>query len=191
MDIITIFTPVQNPDQELGLLSIQYDGEEQCEFDKLFENWQSPTYMAEFCQQNLVDIYVKFGCAINAEDAARELMDEADDLLEILVQFAKGESSSGLLQHLFKPLNNHETNIVVLQLSKGSAATRHRKNTRLRIYAVRIGKNTYVVTGGAIKLTNRMEERDHTSKELTKLKMVRDWLKKEGISYPEDLNDLL
>src|ERR1700722_4483825 len=69
MDIITIFTPVQNPDQELGLLSIQYDGEEQCEFDKLFENWQSPTYMAEFCQQNLVDIYVKFGCAINAEDA--------------------------------------------------------------------------------------------------------------------------
>ena len=191
MDIIRVFEPAGNPVEEMGLLSMQYDDEESCEFDKLFENWQNPIYMAEFCRLHLADIYIKFGCALDPEEAAQELMDEADDLLEMLVQFAKGRPEFGRLQHLFKPLNNHETNIVELQLSKGSAASSRRRTTRLRIYAVRIGENTYVVTGGAIKLTNRMEERDHTYKELTKLKRVRDWLKNEGISYPEDLNDLL
>jgi hypothetical protein len=191
MNIITIFTPQIASPQQQGLLSIQYDGEENCEFDKLFDYWENAEYMVDFCLEHAVDVYIKFGYAIDPEAAAQELMDEADDLLEMLVRLARGNRETGILQHLFKPLNNHEFNIVELQLSKGSATTKLRKNTRLRIYAVRIGDNTYVVTGGAIKLTDRMEQRDHTNKELTKLKMVRSWLKSEGISYPEDLNYIL
>lgn len=61
---------------------------------------------------------------------------------------------------------------------------------KLRLYAVRIGENTFVVTGGAIKLTHRMEERPHTQRQLIRLTSVKDWLRNEGILFPEDLTNL-
>ncbi len=51
-------------------------------------------------------------------------------------------------------------------------------------------KTSYIVTGGAIKLTDKMQDRPHTQKQLIRLKMVRDWLKRESIFYPEDLTNL-
>ena len=80
---------------------------------------------------------------------------------------------------------------IIWQLSKASAKSRMRRSPKLRLYAVRIGNNTYVVTGGAMKLTHTMKERPHTKQQLNRLTNVKDWLKREGIFYPEDLNDLL
>jgi hypothetical protein len=111
-------------------------------------------------------------------------------LLELLVRLGEQQLPGTSLQHVFKPLDNRESNITELQLSKASVKTRARKNPKLRIYAVRIGENTYVVTGGAIKLTHKMDERPHTQRQLSKLISVKDWLKREGIFYPEDLTDL-
>ena len=39
----------------------------------------------------------------------------------------------------------------------------------------------YVITGGAIKLTLKMEEREHTRQELVKLEKVRSFLLNENI----------
>ena len=39
----------------------------------------------------------------------------------------------------------------------------------------------YIITGGAIKLTATMQEREHTLTELTKLNKVRDYLMSLGI----------
>ena len=75
-------------------------------------------------------------------------------------------------------------------ITKGLIKDKGRKSPKLRIYAVRIGENTYVVTGGAIKLTHKMKDRPHTQQQLERLIRVRDWLKDEGIYYPEDLNEL-
>ncbi|HEV2478688.1 MAG TPA: hypothetical protein VGS79_03455 [Puia sp.] len=76
-----------------------------------------------------------------------------------------------------------------MQLSKGSVKSTT-SNPKLRIYAVRIDERTYAVTGGAIKLTNFMEERLHTEEELRKMKRVRAWLKDQGIYFREDLINL-
>ncbi len=38
----------------------------------------------------------------------------------------------------------------------------------LRLYAIKLEPGCYVITGGAIKLTRTMEEREHTLKELSK-----------------------
>lgn len=51
----------------------------------------------------------------------------------------------------------------------------------LRIYAIRIEPNVYIVTGGAIKLTATMQEREHTKRELDKLNTCRDFLKQNGV----------
>jgi hypothetical protein len=86
------------------------------------------------------------------------------------------------LQHLFKPLNNFEYAISIHQKSKG----RVRKGW-LRLYAIRLAANCYMVTGGAIKLTADMK-RSHLEYELKKSEQTKQFLRTNGIDYPEDLN---
>lgn len=51
----------------------------------------------------------------------------------------------------------------------------------LRLYAIRLEKGTFIITGGAIKLTYKMPERTHTLQELIKMEQVRNFLLEEGI----------
>lgn len=53
-------------------------------------------------------------------------------------------------------------------------------NSWLRIYAIRIDTNTYVITGGGIKLTKTMNDREHLINELEKLTKVKEWLEENG-----------
>lgn len=47
---------------------------------------------------------------------------------------------------------------------------------RYRIYAIKLEPGCYIITGGAIKLTRTMQEREHTLKELNKMEQVRNHL---------------
>lgn len=49
------------------------------------------------------------------------------------------------------------------------------KNNWLRLYAIRIDKNFFVVSGGAIKLTKKMGDRNHTQLELDKLDLTKKY----------------
>ena len=46
---------------------------------------------------------------------------------------------------------------------------------------IKLSAGVYIVTGGAIKLTGTMNEREHTLQELRKLEMVRTFLLEERI----------
>jgi hypothetical protein len=52
----------------------------------------------------------------------------------------------------------------------------------------------YIITGGAIKLTLKMDEREHTREELRKLELVRSFLLNENIidddSFVEYINTI-
>jgi len=58
----------------------------------------------------------------------------------------------------------------------------------LRIYAIRIDNNCFLITGGSIKLTQSMNESKYLIKELEKLNNVQSWLEKEYIADSDDLN---
>ena len=58
---------------------------------------------------------------------------------------------------------------------------RDRHASWLRIYAIRLEPNVYVVTGGAIKLSRTMQEREHTALELDKLNRCKAFLKANGV----------
>jgi len=49
----------------------------------------------------------------------------------------------------------------------------------------------YLITGGAIKLTDSMQEREHTRRELDKLERCKQFLKEEGIIDEDGVVDLL
>ena len=87
------------------------------------------------------------------------------------------------MQTIFKPLFNNETTIPSLQKTKLKGIKR---NSWLRIYAIRIAANTFVISGGGIKLTHLMEESRDLKLEFQKLEITKNLLREKGILDEDD-----
>ena len=61
----------------------------------------------------------------------------------------------------------------------------------LRIYAIKLDPGIYVITGGAIKLTRTMQEREHTLVELARMEKVMRFLIDNHISDMDSFKDYL
>jgi len=181
MKLVPIFV---RDDSEDGLWLIHLDGEPQNEFDKFFDVTKDIEWLHNFFVQNKVDLHGGFFGSITIGEAVSKTLDEVEEMEDSLYDYSE-QTFGGMdsnLQHLFKPLNNFEYAITSHQKSKA----RIRKGW-LRLYAIRLAENCYLVTGGAIKLTLDMK-RDHLKNELKKLEQAKQFLKTNGIDYPEDLN---
>merc|ERR1712173_186839 len=95
----------------------------------------------------------------------------------------KSNPKNSLEQNVFIDLHNDVFTHVHIE----SKAYGTQKKSWLRLYAIRISTNVYVVSGGAIKLTKEMNCRDHLNKELDKLKATAEYLKEIGLIEEEDL----
>lgn len=61
----------------------------------------------------------------------------------------------------------------------------------LRLYAIKLEPQTYVITGGTIKLTQTMQERQHTLAELSRIEKVRNFLMDNGVVDLEGMLELM
>jgi len=84
----------------------------------------------------------------------------------------------------FAPLNNFQYKFRILAEQKG-------RENYLRVYALKIDDNCFVITCGAIKFTHLMEDRIHTREELIKNTQCRDYLLSENIFDITSFKDLL
>jgi hypothetical protein len=180
MRIVPIFVSEKSSD---GLWSIQFDGEPLNAFEKFFDLMGDLEWLHRFFVSNKADLYSGHFGQVTIDSAAARTMDEAEEMEDILNDYLEmGHRSDDSLQHFFKPLNNFEYSIAVHQKSKARI-----RNGWLRLYAIRLAENCFLVTGGAIKLTADMK-RTHLQRELMKLEQTRTFLRENGIEYPEDLN---
>lgn len=181
MKIETIFV-----DEFEGLHSIKYPEEEFCEFNRLFEIWFDREYLLKYCKKNAEYIFNDYWRFNRLEDFIEMIVEEADRLLQVFETFAENGfgANSRELQKIFLPLINRIVFVPALQKSKAKAETNKGK---LRLYALRVDDNTFVVTGGCIKLTHRMEEHVDTLKELKKMDYVSIFLKENGIYNQDNL----
>lgn len=85
------------------------------------------------------------------------------------------------LSKFFRPLDNNQSSDLMLQKEKARLKRKLGHSSWLRLYAIKLSPKVYVITGGAIKLTATMQEREHTRKELIKIEKVRRYLLDEGI----------
>lgn len=92
---------------------------------------------------------------------------------------------------IFKPLGNLRASEVILGKEKAKGSKKFGHDSWLRLYAIRFQCNSYLVTGGAIKLTRSMQEREHTLEELRKLEKVRNFLISEGAYDLDGFYDLM
>ena len=85
------------------------------------------------------------------------------------------------LDEIFIPLSSADMTIRELAREKARNWNRTGHTSWLRVYAIRLEKNVFVITGGAIKLTMTMQERSHTQAELDKLNQCRQFLASNGV----------
>jgi hypothetical protein len=180
MKIVSIFDSSKHT-----LLAIQYDGEEEDEYTKAFNNWSDVSYLRNFFKEHEKDLLHGYYQCSNINAAITETMALAQKLEDLIYDKAYGGATQkeNMLQSLFKPLNNNDTQIYDLQKSKYN-------HSWLRIYAIRIAPNCYIVTGSAIKLVRNMDEKDYLIKEKQKLEKVKNFLIDEGLT-DEDSFDFI
>lgn len=159
------------------LFSFQYD-ENENEYRKLLRLWDDIEYLYNFLKANEND----WPLGYDIQSLATKIMDDAEFIDDTLLDII--ESPDKKLEHFFKTLDNNEYQFKLLSLQKG-------RKSYLRLYAIRIDEDTFVITGGAIKFHHLMEDREHTRIELQKLNKAKDYLKNKQIFDEESFFEFL
>lgn len=175
MEIVRIFAN--------QLTSFQYDTEQSDEFTRLFRQWQDPVFLYEFFTEHIEDLQSGFFGTVSLQTAISQTRQEARRLELALMQLAKPSNTK--LDSIFVPLKSDEP----LELTR-TKAKGHNQKSWLRIYAIKLESNVYIVTGGAIKLTRSMQDGEHTKRELQKFERCKDFLREKGIIDIEGLKEL-
>ena len=180
MKIVDIFAHVKDK-----LLSVQFESNDCDEFTLAFRNWNDTEYLESFFEDNKKDLQSGFYGAITIEEAIFSTIDEATYFEEYVREVAKTgkfETENSLQELVFNSLHKNDQNYI-LQESKAYGPD---DKSWLRIYAVRISSECFVVSGSAIKLTASMGDRDHTAIQLKKLKITAAYLKENDLLDEED-----
>ena len=146
------------------------------ELTQLFRDWTNGEYLFDFFIENMEDLKEYFHIE-RIDEAVNDTFEDADVLQELVLEFPYTEN----LDELFKPLAMSDTVNRELSREKARNWERNRHASWLRIYAIRLEPNVYVVTGGAIKLTPTMQDREHTMIQLEKLNRLKNYLKANGV----------
>ena len=154
------------------LYACQYNGEENNEYTRLMNSWRDVVYLRQFASQNYISDKWNF---------ISEIQEDAEYIQDLMVNIA---ASNRPLESFFKPLNNLETGERVLSLQKG-------RRYKLRIYAIKIDENLFLITGGAIKLVLKMQDHADTRREKVKLEATKTYLKLNGVFNNDSFYELI
>lgn len=155
--------------------AVMYDEDSVNVLDKVFAQWYDYQWLREFFTRHSEDLASYF----HITDIDRAVYDTVDDAydLECLILDLDPEAN---LDDLFRPLENTRMSEVLLSREKAKGKNKAHASW-LRLYAIRLESGRYIITGGAIKLTATMQEREHTLVELSNLNKVRDYIISLGI----------
>jgi hypothetical protein len=165
------------------LWAARFEGNKENEFDRTFNCWENPEYLDAFFTSHEKDLVKDFYGYCSVSQAISITMSEADEFERQLLRVANGQDLDKKLGDIFKPLDKTVRIKIVNEKSKayGTGA-----KSWLRIYAVRLNHDFFVISGSAIKLTKTMNERGHLKEELEKLNALVKFLKELNIETVED-----
>jgi hypothetical protein len=182
MDIIRIFDGDIPP-----LSSFKFEDEELNEFERLFDLWHDTEYLRKFFEDNEGALKSGFFGDITIKQAIDETIKDADWLEDYLIDIVEGNDRYTQLDDVFQELSGGTA--VELSRTKIYGRNKNRNSSWLRVYALKIDSNVYIVTGGAIKLTLKMGDAPDTKKELEKFKRCIDFLNDNTILEASALRD--
>ena len=177
MKINTIFEIINK-----ALLSVRWEHECEDRFEQCFNLWRDIEHLEKFFEQYKSDLRSNFW-QLTVEYAVLKAVKEASEFEADILNCAIRGTLDGII---FKSLKGSKEIEFRRVQSKAYGVAEGSESSMLRIYAIRLGSNCYIVTGGAIKLTKAMQERPHTALELKKLEYISAFLKTNGIDDESD-----
>jgi len=158
------------------LWAVVYEGESQNVLNRTFAEWMDIGVLRSFFDLNKKDLE-KYFRITNVDEAIYDTIADAASLSCLILDIHPNAN----LDELFRPLENHRIREMLLSREKAKGFRQSGHSSWLRIYAIKLDEGIYLVTGGAIKLTPLMAEREHTLNELRRMEMVRNYLLENGI----------
>jgi hypothetical protein len=169
MEIVTIFGE--------SLYAVKYEGEAENEYDRLMDLWTDVSYLRQFAKdargQDL-ESFIRYTRLKDVKSFVDAVSEDAEDIQDFMYAVEGGEDR---LDDFFKNYQNNESGFRVLSLQKGKP----NKNSFLRLYALRIDAETYLITGGAIKIVATTQESEDLMDEESALGSVRAYLQDNGV----------
>lgn len=171
--------------------SIKYDSDSDDVFTKLLDDWQNVEYLYNFFDYNwnLViksDIWKKY----TKKDLIMCVREEAKYMQSYFLKLYKNSQTGNRpdFDKLFTSLGAEDAKLYNLYRCKAYGSIS--KPAILRLYAIQVETNAYVITGGGIKLTKTMNECKYLENEIEHLNQVQKWFKNEGIESKLELKEL-
>ena len=168
------------------LWAVRFDGEKDNALQILFEQWSDPEWLVDFFMANMEDLTSYFKIT-DINQAIYDTIDDSQRMQCLILDI----SPDADLDQLFRPLENRRTSEMLLGKEKAKIKNRHVHGSWLRIYAIKLEPGCYIITGGAIKLTRTMQEREHTLAELRKMEAVRQFLLDGGAIDADGFTDFM
>ena len=152
--------------------------------DSILGQWNDVVWLSTFFKANLQALTSYF----KITDVNQAIYDTIDDSerLQCLIMDISPEAD---LDKLFRPLDNSRTSEMILGKEKARLHNTPKHASWLRIYAIKLEPGIYVITGGAIKLTRTMQEREHTLVELARMEKVRRFMLDNNIMDKDSFDD--
>lgn len=183
MKILPTFTE-QN--QGICVLLLQDGGID--ELEHLENIWNDPEYLLEFFNEQKSKLAHGIYSKYTVREAVLKTIEDSETLFNQLYDIAERgfEDPSDTLSQLFFPL--HESDKKRLSPYEQCKAYGIKiPDGWLRLYAIRLDANTFVITGGGIKLTKTIQEDDLLMTELQKLKETQQYLIENNIIDIDDI----
>ena len=166
MKIVSIFA-----DQ---LFAFHYDNEADNEFDRLMDLWTDVAYLHSYAKRNNV---------ADVKGFITDILQSAEQIQDFLNTIYRTNLLYGVY---FEPLQESEKKKIILPFQKGKI-----RRNQLRLYAIKLEDNCFIITGGAIKMSQKMSEHPDTANELVKLTVARNYLNKNGVFDEDSFFELL
>lgn len=158
-----------------NLFAVRYDGDSDNILETLFDQWSDVIWLRMFFREHSSDLRRYFAID-NINEAIQDTLDDNEILQRTILSLNVDN-----LNAVFRPLDNMSTGMNILDKEKTRPKSSSRHVSWLRLYAIKLDDGKFLITGGAIKLTHRMEDRKHTAEELQRLDQVRNILMAESV----------
>lgn len=158
------------------LFAFQYQGEDDNEYDRLMELWTDVYYLREYAKSNKIQ---------NIDQFVKNRLKDAEQIQDLLEEITTNKEP---LEYYFRPLFDSENGIKILSLQKGKI-----QKNGIRLYAIKIDDNCFVITGGAIKMSQTMQGHPDSNQELIKIQQAKTFLQDNDVfdkdSFYEFINE--
>ena len=171
MEICTIFAE--------RLYSFKYDAAFKSVYDRKLYDWQDFDHIYEKALENDIDILL-----------IDQFFDEIFYDREFFRQEIERCTNENTLFDIFKSLENYSSKIVCFEQSKAKVIIEKKRLSKLRLYSLRVNNTCFIITGGAIKFSRRMEDHPDTLHELNRLSTCRQFLIDEDFDEHNIIDNL-